>query len=245
MTITTTTIDRSSPIPLYFQLKQILLNKIEKQEWRAGDLISSEQELQNTYGLSRTTVRQTLSDMVNEGLLDRQRGRGTFVTTPKFTHNPGDRQGASDYLRQQGIEPGWQVIQKGWETATADVCAKLNLSADSAVYCLRRLRLANGEAIGHHIAYIPAVAAEYINTDLLETGGSLNYLSDMPLIAKSKATRAIEATLATKEETQWLSVASGDAILHIERVALAENGTPLEFLLASYRGDRFKYQVTI
>ena len=241
----TLTIDRSSPIPLYFQLKQILLEKIKEAEWDAGDLIPSEQELQETYGLSRTTVRQTLAEMVNEGLLDRQRGRGTFVTTPKFTHNPGDRQGVSEFLRDQGIEPGWKVIQKGWETVPAEVCEKLGLDPDTDVFCLHRLRLANGDPIGYHTAYIPPSVAQSIDEALLETGGSLNFLSQNQHLAKSKATRSIEATLATKEDHRWLEVEIGDPILHIERVVLAEDGTPLEYLLAYYRGDRFKYQITI
>lgn len=238
-------IDRSSPIPLYFQLKQILLEKIDHAEWGAGDLIPSEQELQETYGLSRTTVRQTLSEMVNEGLLDRQRGRGTFVTAPKFTHNPGDRQGVSDYLRQQGIEPGWQVLQKGWEVAPKEISEKLLLPTDSEVYSVHRLRLANGEAIGYHTAYVPPAAAKHINENSLEDGGSLNYLTGAPRLSTSKATRSIEATLATEDDHRWLGIGVGDAILHIERVVLAEDGTPLEYLLAFYRGDRFKYQITI
>ena len=62
------TLDRSSPLPLYFQLKQILLERIEQGEWQPGDLMPGEQDLQDTYGLSRTTVRQTLGDLVNEGV---------------------------------------------------------------------------------------------------------------------------------------------------------------------------------
>ena len=75
-------IDRSSPLPLYYQLKQILLEKIESGLWSPGDLIPSEHELQETYGVSRTTVRQTLSDLVHEGVLVRHRGRGTLSRNP-------------------------------------------------------------------------------------------------------------------------------------------------------------------
>ena len=239
------TIDRSSPIPLYFQLKQILLDKIGNEEWLTGNLIPSEQELQETYGLSRTTVRQTLSELVNEGFLDRQRGRGTFVTTPKITHNPGDRQGVSDYLRQHGIEPGWQVIEREYRIGEEGICEKLLLPAGSELFYLHRMRLANGEAIGSHKAYFPKGIAGQLNIDLLEEGGSLHYLSEAPKLATSKAIRSIEATLATEEEHTLLDVDIGAPILQIERVTIAEDGKPLEFLVASYRGDRFKYQVTI
>ena len=81
-------VDRSSPLPLHYQLKQHLLEKIESGEWKPNDLIPSEQEMQTSFGLSRITVRQALSDLVYEGLLIRERGRGTFVAPPKMTHSP-------------------------------------------------------------------------------------------------------------------------------------------------------------
>lgn len=240
-----TVLDRESPIPLYFQLKQLLLEKIEQGEWRPGDLIPSEQELQDSYGLSRTTVRQTLSELVNEGRLDRQRGRGTFVTKPKFTHDPSNRLGASDYLRQQGIEPGWQLLEVGWASPDEEVNKKLGLTAVTSPFFLTRLRLANGEPIGYHIAYLPPFVAEHINEKALEEGGSLRYLRSVPQMATSKAARTIEATAATKREAELLGIKIGDPILQIERLLTAEDGTPLELLWASYRGDRFKYQVTL
>lgn len=240
-----TVLDRESPIPLYFQLKQLLLEKIEQAEWRPGDLIPSEQELQDNYGLSRTTVRQTLSELVNEGRLDRQRGRGTFVTKPKFTHDPSNRLGATDYLRQQGIEPGWRLLDAAWIAPVEDVNEKLHLPAAAELFCIRRLRLANGEPIGYHIAYLPPLVAAQINQSALEEGGSLRYLRNVPQMHNSKAARTIEATAATKLEVEWLDMKPGDPVLQIERLLTAEDGTPLELLWASYRGDRFKYQVTI
>lgn len=240
-----TVLDRESPIPLYFQLKQVLLEKIEQAEWRPGDLIPSEQELQDNYGLSRTTVRQTLSELVNEGRLDRQRGRGTFVTKPKFTHDPSNRLGATDYLRQQGIEPGWRLLNTGWVAAIEDANDKLQLPSDADLFCIRRLRLANNEAVGYHIVYLPTFVAEQINEKTLEEGGSLRYLRNVPHMHNSKAARTIEATAATKLEVEWLGMKLGEPVLQIERLLTAEDGTPLELLWASYRGDRFKYQVTI
>ncbi len=239
-----TVLDRASPIPLYFQLKQVLLEKIEQAEWRPGDLIPTEQELQDNYGLSRTTVRQTLTELVNEGRLDRQRGRGTFVTKPKFTHNPNNRLGASEYLRQQGIEPGWKLIDAAWIQPPEDVNLKLKIPLDSQVYRIRRLRLANGEAIGYHLAYLPASVAAQINQDVLEEGGSLRYLRNVPQMETSKASRTIEASAAAELEVKWLGLKLGEPVLLIERIITAEDGTPLELLWASYRGDRFKYQVT-
>ena len=240
-----TTIDRTSPVPLYFQLKQILLDKIEHVEWKAGDMIPSEQELQETYGLSRTTVRQTLSEMVNQGLLDRQRGRGTFVKKPTFTHDPSNRKGVTEFLRESGIHPGWRVIRASVGIAPVHVAEKMEVSEETELFCLERLRLANEEPIGCHIAYVAPFLIEQIDKSVFEEGESLRYLHQSPYLNGSKAQRVIEAQLATADEQALLDVEIGQPILHIERIITGEDGRPLELLYASYRGDRFKYKVTL
>lgn len=240
-----TVLDRNSPIPLYFQLKNILLRKIEQAEWEAGELIPSEQELQDMYGLSRTTVRQTLSELVNEGRLNRHRGRGTFVSPPQMTHNPAQRLGATEYLAQQGIETGWQLLSADWAEPPKGVRQRLKLGEQVRVYRIHRLRLANQETIGYHYAYLPEAIVPYINQAKLTEGGSLRYLRDAPQMADSLAHRTIEAVNAEVPEVEQLQAQLGDPILAIERLIVAADGTPLELLWAAYRGDRFKYQITI
>ena len=239
------TIDRSSPIPLYFQLKQILLAQIEREKWRTGDLIPSEQELQDTYGLSRTTVRQTLSELANEGRLTRQRGRGTFVTRPKFAHDPAVRPGATGYMAQEGIEPGWKLISADWAKPPDGVCERLQIGEEERVFRIHRLRLANGEPIGYHYAYVPKSIEPYINRDAFIQGGSLRYLRNLPQMENSRAERIIEAASANGPEIEQLNAKPGDPILAIERIVTAVDGAPIELLWAAYRGDRFKYRVTI
>ncbi len=239
------TIDRSSPLPLYHQLKRILLDKIEQNELQEGDLLPSEQELQDSYGLSRTTVRQTLSDLVNEGWLHRERGRGTFITRPKFMHNPAQRMGASLYLQQEGLEPGWELMDKAWVPCPPGQETRFHLPADTELFRIRRLRLANGKPIGYHVAYVPPGIAEYINHDALTEGGSLRYLRTAPQMEGSHTHRTIEAGAAQQEEVDLLGMKLGQPVLLIERLVLAADGTPLELLWATYRGDRFKYQVVI
>jgi len=239
------TINRDSPLPLYYQLKQILVEQIEANEWNPGDLIPSEQELQDTYGLSRTTVRQTLSEMVNDGLLNRQRGRGTFVASNKMSPDPSKRLDASEYLDQQGIVAGWQIIEHGWTEPPEGVRERLQVASTTQIYRIHRLRLADGEPIGCHFAYIPESIVLYINIAAMTEGGSLRYLRDAPQLENCVACHAIEATVADETEMTLLGVERGHPILAIERTVTAVDGKPIELLQAAYRGDRFKYQITI
>lgn len=129
-------IDRNSPVPLYYQLKQ-QMEKIEKGEWKPGDSVPTEQELQQSYNLSRTTVRQALAEMVMvmEGRLIRQRGRGTYVAQPKFQHDPLRHRGIGQYLLEQGLTPGWKVLDARYIAALAEIAASLHLSRNARVSC--------------------------------------------------------------------------------------------------------------
>lgn len=236
-------VDRNSPLPLHYQLKQHLLEKIESGEWKSNDLIPSEQELQDTFGLSRITVRQALSDLVYEGLLIRERGRGTFVAPPKMTHSPEERRSLTEFMMEKGIKPGWQVIEKGFVEANKEVAANLNLPHKARVYRICRLRLAEDQAIGHHTAYLPESVSGQINEAALLEGGSLNYISHIPQMATSHATRFIEAVAASDLDVKLLHMPLGSPVLMIQRVVTSAAGEPLEFLQARYRGDRFKYQI--
>lgn len=239
-----TTIDRTSPVPMHFQLKQILLEKISKDIWKPGDLIPAESELQATHGLSRTTVRQTLSELVYEGRLVRERGRGTFVAQPKFEHNPARHRGISQYLQEQGLVPGWKVLGQDWVRATEEVRQHLRVESGARVYCLRRLRLANQEPIGYLVAYVPEAFAAAINPEALEDGESLRYLALLPQMSHSHVERSLEAVAARKAEAKLLGIKTGTPVMLIQRRVLGEDGTPIEFLHAVYRGDRLKYQFT-
>lgn len=237
-----TVVDRGSHIPLYIQLKQILLERIKQCEWQAGERIPSEASLEETYDLSRITVRQALAALVQDGYLDRQRGRGTFVTHPKFMHDPSKRLALTDTMLEQGMKPGWRVLKADWAGLPEALAKKLN--AKNKWFCVQRLRLANNEAIGYHLAFIPKTIKPYLSEELLEEGGSLNYLKNVPDFQETKAERTLEALEASKKIAKQLAIKPRKPILRIERNTKL-NGQTIEFMQASYRGDRFKYHIDL
>ena len=238
-------IDRSSPIPLYYQLKTILLDKIRSGEWVVGNLLPSENQLQNEYDLSRTTVRQTLSELVVEGYLIRRRGRGTFISEPKVTYDPARHFELNEYMESQGVSLHWEL--KDFETIELSdhVADKLQLRSGTEVLCLRRLRLADERVIGYHLAYIPKSLESYINPETFITGQSLDYLVDCPPLTEPRLQRTLEASIANQLDIDWLDAAPNTPILQLERVVYGKDNIPVEFLIARFRGDRFKYQITL
>jgi GntR family transcriptional regulator len=238
-----TTIERNSPIPLYYQLKQLLAERITKGEWHPGDMLPTEEQLQEQYGLSRTTVRQALRELELEGLISRHRGRGTFVSRPKISHSPDPHFNLTAYLTEEGMRPGWQVISAGWIPAIGEVAERLSCKAGQRVYQLRRLRLANDEPIGYHNAHVIPALGEIIDESRLDRGGSLDYLRSTGQLEQSYANRTIEAILASDEVARHLNINKGSPILRIRRRVFNSAGVPVEDMRAMYRGDSFQYRV--
>jgi GntR family transcriptional regulator len=236
-------IERESPIPLYYQLKQLLVDRIARGEWQPGDMLPTEEQLQEQYGLSRTTVRQAMKEMEFEGQISRFRGKGTFVSKPKISHSPDPHFNLTAYLTQQGLKPGWRVIAAEWVPAPAEVADRLAIDIGAEVYRLRRLRLADNEPIGYHIAHVVRDLGLGIDESHLEEGGSLSYLRESGQLSESYANRTIEAILASEEVAKALEISKGSPILMIRRRVFNAEGTPVENMRAMYRGDRFQYQV--
>ncbi len=236
-------LERSSPIPLYHQLKQLLAAKIQAGDWKAGDLIPAEAELQATYALSRTTVRLALRELEVDGTLSRYRGRGTFVSKPKLTHSSDPARGLASALEAQGIAASWRVLAADWVDPPEDVRVQLQISNDARAYCLKRLRLAGEEPIGLHIAHVAAPFADTLNSTALGEGSSLSYLDHHVAVMGGSAERLIDATVASPEDAALLEIEAGTPMLRIRRLIVSRGGAPIEHCQSIYRGDRFQYHV--
>jgi GntR family transcriptional regulator len=239
------TIDRTSPLPLHHQFKQLLLGRIEAKEWQPGELIPSEQEFQDRYNLSRTTVRQALGDLVNEGWLLRQRGRGTQVARRnKVAYDPARGVELNEFMMQQGVRLGWRMLDVSVVPADSLVAAALRIEAGTPVHRIRRLRLADARVIGYHFAHVPERFGASINLDVLVQGGSLDYLLQAREMSAPQIQRTLEARAASAVEARLLDTRRGAPLLYLERLVTGADGLPVEFLQAAFCGDRFKYQIT-
>jgi GntR family transcriptional regulator len=237
------TIDRDSPIPLYHQLSQIFEAKIKGGEWAVGGMIPSEQELQQMYDLSRTTVRLALGELVSEGRLTRQRGRGTFVATPKLAHDLASGRSLSDYLLQQGSTPSWQVIRREWTLPDDSVRALLQLENGIGVYYVELLFSADSIPIGHHSAYVPKTILDPIQHAQFDDSAWLTYMRHLPLTDGFTTRRTIEAVNLSHDKAALLDIDTKTPVLAIEAVTVDEKGDPVQLIKALFNGQRFKYQL--
>lgn len=237
------TIDRESPLPLYYQLKQLIVDKLDSGEWKPGDLVPSEQELQETYGLSRTTVRQALAELTFEGRFTRHRGQGTFVAAREIVHDPMERISITALMRQQGIEPEWQFLSRGNGVPFQQVQEALGIPEDEKVYLVELLLRANGEPIGRH--FVALTRHGKFDPDNASDEALRDYMRELPDRDGIRIRRTVQAVPAGTTEAGLLKIKPGEPVLSIQVVYSDSAGKPLEFLRANYRGDRFKFQLNI
>ena len=242
---TINTIDRSSPLPLYYQLKRILLRHIQDGDIVPGATIPTETELQERYGVSRITVRRALSDLASEGYVSRQPGRGTFVLRLKLQDRSEKLGGFGDELVAQGFKVEWQILQHEMQPASHHIAQKLRIHEGQPFLRFQRLTYADGEPITLVTVYL------VIGEGMTLTREELNGDSMYPLlerkygIALHHGDRTIEATLALEDEARLLHVKANAPMLLIETIVYDERSQPVAFEKVLCRGDRYKYYCTL
>jgi len=232
-------IDRSSKLPLYYQLYEILRGSIVRGEWQPGDVIPPEPELIERYQVSRTTVRQVLDMLVNEGLIYRQQGRGTFVAHPTVEQALVRIISFTEDMRRRGVEPGTEVLSSGLIPAPQDIAEKLEIEPGEELAHLERLRLADGEPMSveeSHLVhrYCPDVLRGNYGANPLREALERDYG-----IRLVRAQQVIRAILLPPNLAPLLSIPPESALLYIERVSYSQQNIPVEFLRIYYRGDRY------
>lgn len=236
-------IDPLSALPKYHQLYKIFLRKIEEGDWIAHQLIPPERELEVNYQVSRTTVRQALSLMGNQGYLYREQGRGTFVAPPKLQQNLNLIKGYSESILERGYKPGQKILFLGYVEPPPRACEQLELEkSNREIFHIKRLRFANNKPIGIQDTYLKLPGDKYITEQELEERGSLYALLEETYgLIPTEAIETLEATLADEGEATLLNIHVGSPLLAIERTVWSQHHSVMEYLEASYRGDMYKY----
>jgi len=232
-------INRQSKLPLYQQLYEVLRGNITRGEWKPGDLIPAESELIEQYGVSRITVRQVLDMLVQEGLIYRQRGRGSFVAHPAVEQVLQRLVSFTDDMRQRGFAPSTRIVSSGLLPAPDDIAGQLRIPPGEELARIERLRLADGEPMSVEESYlihryVPGILEKDFLTNPLREVIDRSYG-----IRWERARQVIRAINASRALTATLSVRPNAALLFIERVSYSQQGAPVEFLRIYHRGDRY------
>lgn len=232
-------INRSSKLPYYQQLYEILRGKITRGEWKPGELIPAESELMAAYHISRSTVRQVLDMLVKEGLIYRERGRGTFIAYPTIEESMMRIVSFTEDMQQRGFIPGTRVLSATLIPAQKEISERLQISKGEELIRIERLRLANGTPMSIEESYLVHRYCPYLlNQDFASQSLRQTLLQDYG-IRLVNAKQVIRAILAPDPLTKMLEIKHRSPLLAIERVSYSQHAIPIEFLAIFYRADRY------
>ena len=236
------TLDRSSPVPLYFQVAEQFERAILDGTIAPGERIDNEVALAQKLGLSRPTMRQAIQVLVDKGMLVRKRGVGTQVVHGKIRRSV-ELTSLFDDLSAAGQKPRTEVIAVGKVAADEDVARELQLSKGADVWSLERLRFVDRQPLAHMHNYLPIDVVDLEAIDLSETGLYAHLRSSG--IVMRVARQRIGARGAAVDEAKLLGERKGAPLLTMQRTAYDNAGRAVEYGRHAYRPDLYAFELTL
>jgi GntR family transcriptional regulator len=243
--VMTSLLKKKTPVPLYFQVAESIRKKIVKNVYERGTPIPTEIQLQEEYDVSRETVRKAVNELVAEGLLEKVRGKGTYVAEPKIVYRVGSIYGFNEEIVARGMVPSTWFLEKVEIVPPPTMREEMKLGESEMVVKVRRLRYANNKPVVLLTSYLPAkqvpgiVETEFINGSLFKT------LEEVYHLVLNEADEVIEAISIGEEEAHILDVKVNSPVLVVHRLTYLDDMSVIEKLVALYRIEAFKYQVKL
>jgi len=234
------TIDRSTPIPLYYQIAQRLRNDIRERGLCPGDLLGTEEGIQETFQVSRATARKALEELLEEGLVTRITGKGTYVAKPKVAVQLPALLSFSAEMKRLGMTPSSRVLDAAFVTPDEEVALNLMIEEETKVLRLERIRYGDESPMMHAIDYLPSWVG--LRPDMDYTG-SLYEILENAGIPPEQSLHTIEAVTADLALAGHLDVSLGSPLLRCRDIAFDAQGRPLILGINVWRGDHYSYQV--
>lgn len=231
-------------MPLYLQLKRLIKAQIQDGRLAPGDRVPSERELSDQFGMSRMTARQALIELVREGLLYREQGRGTFVAVRKVSQGLLTVTSFTEDMHSRGIVPSSVILSLTTEAPSLPDRERLRLDLGHQMVRVRRLRLGDGRPMALEEASLPQSLVEGIEEHDLSRGSLYEFLKSRQIELQG-AHQTLEAILADEEQAMLLAVPQGAPLLLLERLSYDQFERPAEFVRAVYRGDRYRFYVEL
>ncbi|MGP8000670.1 MAG: GntR family transcriptional regulator [Streptosporangiaceae bacterium] len=236
-------LDRTSPVPLYFQVAQHLEHAIESGELPPGAQLENEVQLAEQLGLSRPTMRRAMQYLVDRGMLVRKRGIGTQVVQAKVKR-PVELSSLWDDLASRGQQPTTTVLANTAEQASAEVARQLGVAEGTPVTVLDRLRFARGEPLARLRNYLPPGLVPGLADDTLQRQGLYQLLRSGGVTLHAAA-QTIGARAATPAEARLLGETRGAPLLTMERTTYDDQGRAVEYGTHIYRASRYSFELAL
>lgn len=240
-------LNKLEPVPLHYQLSNNLREGIREGLWDLGDIFPTDKQLMEKYGVSSTTVRRAVGQLVQEGLLERQAGKGTFVKKKPVEETLGFLTGFFEEMVKRGFTPSANVISLKPVEITARELEKtpeLYIFNNQKMFLIEKVQKLNDEPIVYLRSYWPyEIGKRMADFELTKTGLYEIASNELGLVL-TRAEQTIGADVARKKVADLLQVQPGFPILTMNRIAFCGE-EPVELSINAYRADRYKYKMQI
>jgi GntR family transcriptional regulator len=233
-------IDKNSPIPLYYQIENYIRTLIEKENLKPNEAIPTEKELTEQFRVSRVTIQQAIRNLINDGLLVRKRGKGTFVVEQKIEKGPSVYS-FTEEMKRRNMQPGTKFIHMKEIIPSEILANRLEIATEQKVFQIYRLRLADDMPMALETAYIPTFCVPTLNEQDLKQNGSLYEILNLNGIEITDVERSIEISATTSEQAKWLKVPQNTPVLLVNGRTFTKDEKVIEYVNSIYRGDRYKF----
>ncbi|EUJ27586.1 HTH-type transcriptional repressor yvoA [Listeria grayi] len=237
-------IDKQSGIPIYIQIQNDIKQKIEEGYWQVGTAIPAERQLAEMFNVSRMTVRQAIQGLVDDGVLQRRVGAGTFISERKLTERLEAVTSFTNLMIQEGKTPSTRVVAFGIKPASLQETEALQLPPSSNVMKVERVRYGDKVPILYETVAIPEIVAEQLTRE--DIMNSL-YEAIVTKLGQSigEAEQVMEAALISEKIAPYLEVKIGTPVMKLRQITKLSDGRPFEFTRSQYVGSRFQFVAKI
>jgi len=236
-------LNRKSPIPLYYQIKLKILERIENGEFAVGKLIPTEMELMVKYSVSRATVRRVMQDLEKDGYINRTAGKGTFVIRSKISRELTHLTSFTEDMKHLGKNVCSKIIKFQMISSQESISEKFGLPAGSPLLYISRLRSVENEPVAINISYINLPEGIQISEKEIDDVGSIYTLLERKGVPPLESDRTLEAIEANEERAKILNIHAGSPLMMVEGLVYTYNQYPIEFHQVISVGKRYKYSI--
>ncbi len=239
-------INKFSNVPLYFQLKNLILEKIESGEFEPDSKILSEQDLCEKYDISRPTVRQAINDLTASGHLYKLKGKGTFVTRQKSAVRVKDYTGFTDSILDSVHNEGKEYISINVVNAEGNsaLCEAFGLRSDTKAEFAEVIFISTlyQELLSFNTSYIPLALFPTVCEDLKSNKSTQDLLAGKYPLLPNHSKSVLDIVYTDHKDAVYLQVQMGQALIQIRNTLYSKSGQPVEFILTKYRADKTRLQ---
>jgi GntR family transcriptional regulator len=228
-------------VPLYAQVEEVLASNIVDGTLPPGTQLPAEHNLIERFAVSRTTIREAIQNLISRGLVEIQRGKGTFVTQPKISQELTSLTGFVEDMQLLGRKASARLLDHETVPANQAVSRRLGLPLGTLVVRIRRIRLADNLPLSFDETYLPKELGEKVVQDDLEAQPIFSLLEEKYDTSLTEAEYRLEAISADSIVADALGINAGSPIFLIERTSYTNGQCPVDYEKLHYRGDQIQF----